>query len=366
MSRAADTVTRYVEVIKGAERFALTGSAPLWLGQTVRCVAERIVSPDGNGETPMPRIPSGTSPREQHAISREATFTGNDRGHRLLWQKYRVVYDMDPDLVEALGTTDEDTLIPAGIMSHLPHPDPFVAFPEPLVIPDVKRNQTISIGGFFVGGLGKWPDVEIYGTRSTHAANAIGDLALLIIGDVLDEAGRPVTLSTTKGPIRDFVSNRITLDVGGADITVGQLLRNSEARWSQGDGSGGYEETVPPVVMKAVASLLYLCTTNAELRPLPAKSPESRPAAGSRGKPLKVVKVGSEIGSALRAWRRSTAIRSAATGDRVVSPHIRRSHFHTYRVGKGRAETRVKWLAPIGVNIGDDGVKQIKRVRVEG
>lgn len=34
-------------------------------------------------------------------------------------------------------------------------------------------------------------------------------------------------------------------------------------------------------------------------------------------------------------------------------PHVRRGHWHTYHVGKGRKETRLKWLAPFMVGKGE-------------
>jgi len=33
--------------------------------------------------------------------------------------------------------------------------------------------------------------------------------------------------------------------------------------------------------------------------------------------------------------------------------HIRRAHWHTYLVGAGRSERRLKWLPPIPVNVDD-------------
>jgi hypothetical protein len=32
-----------------------------------------------------------------------------------------------------------------------------------------------------------------------------------------------------------------------------------------------------------------------------------------------------------------------------VRPHVRRAHWHKYKVGKGRQETKIVWLAPIYV-----------------
>jgi hypothetical protein len=40
-----------------------------------------------------------------------------------------------------------------------------------------------------------------------------------------------------------------------------------------------------------------------------------------------------------------------------VAPHVRRAHFHTYRVGPGRAGSVVKWLPPIPINMDGPSVR---------
>jgi hypothetical protein len=61
-------------------------------------------------------------------------------------------------------------------------------------------------------------------------------------------------------------------------------------------------------------------------------------------------------------WREVYRMR-AARGTEVPDwpewprPHIRRAHWHTYRIGKGRAERRMRWLAPVAVKLADpDGL----------
>lgn len=62
--------------------------------------------------------------------------------------------------------------------------------------------------------------------------------------------------------------------------------------------------------------------------------------------------VGQEAAVRIRTLRRSAAGSGEALGGRHRSPtmHIRRAHWHTFRIGAGRKKTRVKWLAPILVN----------------
>lgn len=42
------------------------------------------------------------------------------------------------------------------------------------------------------------------------------------------------------------------------------------------------------------------------------------------------------------------------TSRRPVRPHIRKAHWHTYRVGRGRTERRVLWLSPIMVGLHEE------------
>ena len=36
-------------------------------------------------------------------------------------------------------------------------------------------------------------------------------------------------------------------------------------------------------------------------------------------------------------------------------PHVRRAHWHTYRVGEGHRGRKVKWITPIPANVRDVG-----------
>ena len=108
-----------------------------------------------------------------------------------------------------------------------------------------------------------------------------------------------------------------------------------------------------------VSLLLYICSEAADFGSGP------RP---SRPKPIKTEKglrlfppnqprtwnVGIRIGAALRRAYAAESIEPAPEEKQQRSrprPHIRRAHWHTYRVGVGRSESRVKWLPPISVNV---------------
>jgi hypothetical protein len=65
--------------------------------------------------------------------------------------------------------------------------------------------------------------------------------------------------------------------------------------------------------------------------------------------------IGMRIGAALRAATQRAESEPAGGTHASPRPHIRRAHWHSYRVGPGRAETILRWLAPIAVNVDDPG-----------
>ncbi len=125
--------------------------------------------------------------------------------------------------------------------------------------------------------------------------------------------------------------------------------------------------TIPAAVQRDISStaeplislLLYLCADEAEVgdgatRPDFPKA--KRTKLGWRlfpaDKPT-VWDVGVRLGAALR--KAQERLRSDGEGTHArPRAHIRRAHWHTYRVGAGRSDRRLKWLPPIAVNVEDD------------
>ena len=111
--------------------------------------------------------------------------------------------------------------------------------------------------------------------------------------------------------------------------------------------------------MPLLNMVLYLCSEEADFGgQRPKLPPPVRTKKGWRMFPPdkpRVWDVGERIGSALRDAH--LARQTGATGENTSSgrnaprPHVRRAHWHTYRVGQGRAEQVLKWLPPIPINI---------------
>ena len=270
-----------------------------------------------------------------------------------VWQQHRIVYDMDPDLWAELRTTELDAVIPSGLLHRLPHANPFVALPEP-VVADMAGDGTMITGGFFITGWTRHPDTETPLLVSTHSPAAGGNLALTFVATFETTPGVPLRID---GRLRlGFLTVRLNSSVA-ADMTLEQMidggLKDPE------DADVWYAGTTGPVLIpQAMTALTYLCATNADLRPLPAPvNARRRTGTTSRRKPVKVITVGYTVGAALRAWRRREAARTAGHAGVEVRPHLRRAHFHTFLAGPGRSERRVKLLPPIPVNADGDATR---------
>jgi len=288
------------------------------------------------------------------AAQQKMTHIAQDTAVKELWKRHRIIYDLDPSLWSELADTDEDTVIPAGLMRRLPHPDPFISFPAPIVVPLDRPGESMAVTGFFV--TGRRSDESGQGVCSTHHEKANGDLGLLFAA--------PVVNSQTGLPERpdlmtlDVIWTRVSLDVRQGDTTVAQLLAAIAPRFETMQTGAGLE-SVPPLVRAAVSALVYLCSANADVsQPERIARPPARRVMGGKAE---VVGVGYHVGAAIRQAeedvRRAggSTVRVSGTGRASVRPHIRKAHFHRYRIGPGRREVTVKWLAPIPVNITPGG-----------
>jgi hypothetical protein len=110
-----------------------------------------------------------------------------------------------------------------------------------------------------------------------------------------------------------------------------------------------------------VSLLLYLCSDTDDwgrTDRVPRKPSPTRTKKGERFFPPDAVTVwivGEKVGSTLREGQTKVAqegIQEAAhQGHKSPKTHLRRAHWHLYRVGKGRQETRLRWVFPVLVGL---------------
>ena len=107
-----------------------------------------------------------------------------------------------------------------------------------------------------------------------------------------------------------------------------------------------------------VSLLLYLCSENADINNPPSSYPTPKKTKkGMRFFPAKNIKewgVGVRMGAAIRHGLKSAEENNSLDKNQEGKrPHIRRAHWHTYKIGAGRVNSIVKWRPPVAINVTD-------------
>jgi hypothetical protein len=180
---------------------------------------------------------------------------------------------------------------------------------------------------------------------------------------VLDTAQTP---DLALDPVRGLIPLPLMLGEGYLADVLERLAESSRRRieamglqdlaMRPSDPSRLLGETQP-----LVALVLYLCAENAEIGDgsrRPSVPPHKCAKRGPRLIPpdrLTAWDVGLRLGAALRRAESSEELDAGVWQGERARPraHIRRAHWHTFRVGEGRRGNKVKWMAPIPVNVRD-------------
>lgn len=131
---------------------------------------------------------------------------------------------------------------------------------------------------------------------------------------------------------------------------------------AQGEVAVDWEE----FSMFAMNAILYLCAVNSQIEEDPITKKTYRPYDRPKNKFSEIRKwdVGVRYGNEVRPIRRKMAAGTAGTKEtggtensasrqhRSPRAHMRRAHWHYYRIGRGRAEIVLKWIEPVFVGSG--------------
>lgn len=273
--------------------------------------AYAIISGGGNNRVP------------QHIIGHVATLAA-----LAAWRVTQGIYKFDPDLMVPLLDTPMAGDLPCEVLRRMPEWCVYIETPG-----RIWSGQ--SMHGFFA-------HIE------SDANTGREELRLLI--DTEDDLV-PIPIHLGPWPLQEAVARAIDVSRVHASA-IGETIPASIHKDIIG--------TAEPLI----SLLLYLCADDADISD-GSRSP-GRPAptmtkTGARlfppDKPKKW-NVGVRIGAALRKAKEQPPGSSA--GDEAgphASPraHIRRAHWHTYLIGAGRADRRLKWLPPIAVNVQGHG-----------
>ncbi len=110
------------------------------------------------------------------------------------------------------------------------------------------------------------------------------------------------------------------------------------------------------LMRRVLPLVMYLCSVSDETKAL--QSPTTMPTLPRKNRVMatnqpRIWNIGERVGAMIRASAQREATDPTGTGA-SKRPHIRRAHWHTYRVGSGRTETITKWIYQMTINA-DDG-----------
>lgn len=284
---------------------------------------------------------------------RDRMTFGEDAVQVARWSRTRIVYTVDQDLADAVLSTDwADTVIPGEVLARLPHPNPMVVLPTPLVLPSAT-GLAERYEAFIV--LGIRPPRR----RCSSTDPRVNELVLHFLGRQLDERGDVVeyhvpSMLNPNGGVRSvpgILGNRVVTPVADLTMREREAIAVMDMRVTSANGSDIDAAALQVLTRTGLGLLTYLATDDVDTRPVPGVKGKRRPHGHGRDREENtVIEVGYRVGAALRAARAADHSTAGPGETRTVSPHIRRAHFHTYWAGRGRMERRVKWLPPIPVN----------------
>ena len=110
------------------------------------------------------------------------------------------------------------------------------------------------------------------------------------------------------------------------------------------------------LMRRVLPLVMYLCSVSDETKAL--QSPTTMPTLQRKNRVMatnqpRIWNIGERVGAMIRTSAEREATDPTGTGA-SKRPHIRRAHWHTYRVGSGRTETITKWIYQMTINA-DDG-----------
>jgi hypothetical protein len=281
-------------------------------------------------------IISGEATRQGCPMETAAIDIGN-LGAILAWRVSKGIYRFDKTLLESLWNTPIDSALPADLLFRLPEWCCYV---------DLEGFERAPCDGFFV-----------YLEEDTNTRDAEIRFSM-----VHGESMYTFPIHIRQRGITSGIKETINIAIQHMPTSHPQIGLMHEVAASQ---------TVLQEVAKFfepfMSIVLYLCSANAEVHCYtdPDKKP-SRPEPKKTKDGLKFFppqkpmdyRVGSKIGAAIRRHRSTPPNDPGKMG---IQPHIRRAHFHLYRIEAGRTKTELKWLAPIPVGLQDGDLIPVVR-----
>jgi hypothetical protein len=252
------------------------------------------------------------------------------------WRGTQGIYRFDPTTFDALWETPVTGDIPTEVLFHLPEWCVYIPTPD-------RRWRGDPLHGFFA--------------HLEHDAN-----------DRRRELRFVLDLTKPQGD--DLFVLPLHLGQGGVSDGVAAMMREAARHLPvRAEPPASEIEGLSDDASPLVSLLLYLCSQAAEIRDggggrrVPARPKPVKTKKGLRLFPPERPmpwELGYRLGAALRrAWSAQEAASNTPGTHASPRPHIRRAHWHSYRVGSRSVpddrSAVLKWLPPIPVNVQDAG-----------
>jgi hypothetical protein len=240
------------------------------------------------------------------------------------WRVSQGIYRFDDDLRASLLATSLSGDLPCEVLYRLPEWCVYIETPG-------RSWDGVALYGFFAH-------------LESDANNGREELRLLLDHD--DEL-IPVPIHLGSWPLTEAIARALDLSKTHA-VSIGETI------------PAGVKVEIEQVISPLISLLLYLCADEAEIGTGDDRPKMPKPTKTKQGQRLfppdspKTWEVGVRIGAALRRAQAQAGAPSGEVGTHArPRAHIRRAHWHTYRVGAGRSDRRLKWLPPIPINVFD-------------
>lgn len=250
------------------------------------------------------------------------------------WRKAKTVYDFSPALADELikSAQSEEISIPMSALA-LPYWTIYIK-------PNIKKWD---IDGFFVyynEGIPSKNGKNIKELRFTPLSKN---------GDALP------TIYLVQNEQKDIcIKDAITAILNKANI-VDIHQAHYFQRFSESSG-----KELGKIAAQMISLVLYLSAVNADMKRDTTQPFKRTKQIRDVVSEVEHIHVGEEVAIRIKKMRKHPAARTSGQPlgghHRPPATHVRRAHWHTFRVGEGRKKIQIKWLAPIVVNA--DGEKK--------
>lgn len=260
------------------------------------------------------------------------------------WRKAKTIYDFSPVLAEELvkSARSEEMTMPLSTLA-LPYWSIYIK-------PNIKEWD---IDGFFV-----YYDDDLNSDLNSKTGKHIKELRFTPLSKNGDALPTIYLMQNEAEEICikdaiDAILNEANRSDIRADIPRSLRVLKMNTVLTP-DSTDQAAEELGKLTAQMISFVLYLSAVNADMKrdaTLPFKRTKQ---VRDIAREVEHIHVGDEVAVRIRTMNNHPTTRtdSEPLGGHHRSPvtHVRRAHWHTFRVGEGRKKIQVKWLAPVVVN----------------